>query len=446
MIKINKGLDLPIAGAPEQTIQDGPKVRTVALLGQDYIGMKPTMMVKEGDRVKLGQVIFTDKKTEGVQYTAPGTGTVRAINRGERRVLQSVVIELDDQEESVEFASYPAAELGKLSREQIEENLLKSGLWTAFRTRPFSRVPQVGTTPSSIFVTAIDTNPLAANPELIIKDQAEAFSNGLTLLTRMGSNQVFLCKAGGANIPTVEGVRVEEFGGKHPAGNASTHIHFLDPVSQTKTVWTIGYQDVIAFGKLFTEGRLPTERVVALAGPQVDKPRLLRTRVGASTEELSAGSLKAGKNRVINGSVWNGRTALGPHAFVGRYTNQLSVLLEGDSRDFMGWIAPGSDKFSVLNMFASVFSPSKKFNFTTTTNGSERAMIPVGQFETLMPLDILPTQLLRALVTGDIVTAMQLGCLELDEEDLSLCTFACPGKYEYGPILRDNLTRIENEA
>ncbi len=446
MIKINKGLDLPIAGAPEQTIQNGPKVRTVALLGQDYIGMKPTMMVKEGDRVKLGQVIFTDKKTEGVQYTAPGAGTVRAINRGERRVLQSVVIELDDQEESVDFASYPAAELGKLSREQIEENLLKSGLWTAFRTRPFSRVPQVGTTPSSIFVTAIDTNPLAANPELIIKDQAEAFSNGLTLLTRMGSNQVFLCKAGGANIPTVEGVRVEEFGGKHPAGNASTHIHFLDPVSQTKTVWTIGYQDVIAFGKLFTEGRLPTERVVALAGPQVDKPRLLRTRVGASTEELSAGSLKAGKNRVINGSVWNGRTALGPHAFVGRYANQLSVLLEGDSRDFMGWIAPGSDKFSVLNMFASVFSPSKKFNFTTTTNGSERAMIPVGQFETLMPLDILPTQLLRALVTGDIVTAMQLGCLELDEEDLSLCTFACPGKYEYGPILRDNLTRIENEA
>ncbi len=446
MIKINKGLDLPIAGAPEQTIQNGPKVRTVALLGQDYIGMKPTMMVKEGDRVKLGQVIFTDKKTEGVQYTAPGAGTVRAINRGERRVLQSVVIELDDQEESVDFASYPAAELGKLSRQQVEENLLKSGLWTAFRTRPFSRVPQVGTTPSSIFVTAIDTNPLAANPELIIKDQAEAFSNGLTLLTRMGSNQVFLCKAGGANIPTVEGVRVEEFGGKHPAGNASTHIHFLDPVSQTKTVWTIGYQDVIAFGKLFTEGRLPTERVVALAGPQVDKPRLLRTRVGASTEELSAGSLKAGKNRVINGSVWNGRTALGPHAFVGRYANQLSVLLEGDSRDFMGWIAPGSDKFSVLNMFASVFSPSKKFNFTTTTNGSERAMIPVGQFETLMPLDILPTQLLRALVTGDIVTAMQLGCLELDEEDLSLCTFACPGKYEYGPILRDNLTRIENEA
>ncbi|MBA4501972.1 Na(+)-translocating NADH-quinone reductase subunit A [Marinobacterium marinum] len=446
MIKINKGLDLPIAGAPGQTIQDGPKVRTVALLGQDYIGMKPTMMVKVGDRVKLGQVIFTDKKTEGVQYTAPGAGTVCAINRGERRVLQSVVIELDDQEDAVEFASYPAAKLDTLSREQIEENLLASGLWAAFRTRPFSRVPQVGTTPSSIFVTAIDTNPLAADPALIINEQAEDFVNGLKLLARMGSRQVYLCKAAGVQVPTAEGVQVEEFAGKHPAGNPSTHVHFLDPVSREKTAWIIGYQDVIAFGKLFVSGRLPTERVVALAGPQVEAPSLVRTRVGVATEELCAGKLKSGKNRVINGSVWNGRSAIGPTGFLGRYANQVSVLLEGDNRDFMGWITPGANKFSVLNMFASVFSPSKKFDFTTTTNGSERAMIPVGQFEALMPLDILPTQLLRALVTGDIVTAMQLGCLELDEEDLALCTFACPGKYEYGPILRDNLTRIEKEA
>lgn len=446
MIKINKGLDLPIAGAPEQVISDGNPVRTVALLGEDYVGMKPTMLVREGDRVKLGQAIFADKKTEGVQYTAPGAGTVKAVNRGERRVLQSVVIELDEQEEAVEFDSYSSSELSQLSREQVEKNLVASGLWTSFRTRPFSRVPQLGTTPSSIFVTAIDTNPLAADPALIIKEQSEAFQNGLKLLTRLEARNVFLCKAAGADVPSVEGVKVEEFAGKHPAGNPGTHIHFLDPVSQEKTAWVIGYQDVIAFGKLFETGRLPVDRVVALAGPQVNTPRIVRTRVGASTEELTAGELKSGKNRVISGSVWSGRKAIGPHAFVSRYANQLSVLLEGDSRDFMGWIAPGTNKFSVLNMFASVFAPGKKFDFTTTTNGSERAMIPVGQFEALMPLDILPTQLLRALVTGDIVTAMQLGCLELDEEDLALCTFACPGKYEYGPILRDNLTRIEKEA
>jgi len=334
-------------------------------------------------------VIFTDKKTEGVQYTAPGAGVVRAINRGERRVLLSVVIELDEQEEAVEFTRYSASELGSLSREQIEENLLASGLWTALRTRPFSRVPQVGTTPHSIFVTATDTNPLAADPEVIVNQQAEAFSNGLQLLTRLSGGKVFLCQAAGARLPAAEGVEVAEFAGKHPAGNAGTHIHFLDPVSQQKTVWTISYQDVIAFGRLFTEGRLPVDRVVALGGPQVKNPRLLRTRLGASTDELVAGELQPGKSRVISGSVWNGHAARGPLGYLGRHANQISVLLEGDQREFMGWIAPGREKFSVLNMFASMLTPGKKFNFTTTTNGSERAMIPVGQFEELMPLDIV---------------------------------------------------------
>lgn len=446
MIKINKGLDLPIAGAPEQQVSATIKTRTVALVGQDYVGMKPTMKVKEGDRVKLGQVIFTDKKTPGVQYTAPGAGVVREINRGERRVLQSVVIELDDQEEAVEFNSYPADQLSSLTRDQVEDNLIQSGLWTALRTRPFSRVPQTGTTPSSIFVTAMDTNPLAADPAPIIEAEAGSFSQGLQVLTRMGAGQVFLCKEAGRNLPAAEGVRVEEFAGKHPAGNPGTHIHFLDPVSQTKTAWYINYQDVIAIGKLFVTGRLPVERVLALGGPQVKQPTLVRARLGVSLDEVTQGRVKGDHNRVISGSVWNGFKAAGPMAYLGRYHNQISVLEEGDTREFMGWVAPGSNKYSVLRMFASMLSPGKAFNLTTSTNGSERAMMPVGQFEKLMPLDILPTQLLRALVTGDIVTAMQLGCLELDEEDLALCTFACPGKYEYGPILRDNLTRIEKEA
>nr|WP_067294843.1 Na(+)-translocating NADH-quinone reductase subunit A [Marinobacterium profundum] len=446
MIKINKGLDLPIAGAPEQLISAAPTVRSVAVMGPDYVGMKPTMAVKVGDRVKLGQVIFSDKKTEGVDFTAPGAGVVKEINRGERRVLQSVVIELDDNEEAVEFAKYDAGQLASLERAQVEQNLLQSGLWTAFRTRPFSKVPAPGSEPHSIFVTAIDTNPLAADPQIVVAEQAEAFANGLKLLTVLSKTKVYLCKAAGAKINTVEGVQLSEFSGIHPAGNASTHIHFLDPVSRTKTVWALGYQDVIAMGKLFTEGRLSTERVIALGGPQVDKPTLLRTRLGASLAEICAGRLKPGTNRVISGSIWNGRSASGPLGYLGRYATQVSVLEEGYKREFMGWIAAGTEKFSVLNMFASVLNAGKKFAFTTSTNGSERAMVPVGQFETLMPLDILPTQLLRSLITGDIVTAMQLGCLELDEEDLALFTFACTGKYEYGPILRDNLLRIEKEA
>ena len=446
MIKINKGLDLPITGEPAQTVSAEVAVKSVAIVGTDYVGLKPTMSVREGDQVKLGQVIFADKKNEGVVFTAPGAGVVKAINRGERRALQSVVIELSEQEEAVEFASYSADQLGSLSREQVEENLVASGMWTTLRTRPFSKVPALGSVASSIFVTAIDTNPLAVDPQVVISAESEAFAQGLTVLTRLGAGKVFLCAAPGASLPQVSGVTTETFEGKHPAGNPGTHIHFLDPVSRNKLAWYIGYQDVIAIGKLFTSGKLNVDRVVALGGPQVKEPTLLKTRVGADLNELTAGRLNEGDNRVISGSVWNGTAASGALAYLGRYATQISVLREGREREFMGWVAPGTEKFSVLNMFASMFSPGKKFNFTTTTNGSERAMVPVGQFERLMPLDILPTQLLRSLVTGDIVTAMQLGCLELDEEDLALCTFACQGKYEYGPILRDNLSRIEKEA
>ncbi|WP_210396417.1 Na(+)-translocating NADH-quinone reductase subunit A [Motiliproteus sediminis] len=444
MIKINKGLDLPIAGAPRQTIVDGAEVRSVAVIGTDYVGMKPTMAVREGDRVKLGQVIFTDKKTPGVKYTAPASGVVSAINRGEKRALQSVVIEIDG-DDAVEFPQTDAAALGQLSREQVVENLVESGLWTALRTRPFSKVPAPGSEPSSIFITAIDTNPLSADPAVIIAEQKDAFLQGQEILAKLVQGKLFLCKAAGADIPAAGVSTVAEFEGVHPAGNPGTHIHFLDPVSATKTVWYIGYQDVIAIAKLFTTGRLSVERVVALGGPQVSEPTLLRTRVGANTDELVAGRVKNADNRVISGSVFNGAIAEGPFAFLTRYTNQISVLLEGRSRDFMGWIAPGKEKHSLLNVVTGKFS-SKLFNFTTTTNGSERAMVPVGQFEDVMPLDILPTQLLRALVVGDMDTAINLGALELDEEDIALCTYACTGKYEYGPILRDNLTQIEKEG
>ena len=447
MIKIRRGLDLPISGAPEQTIVDGPKVRSVAVVGFDYHGMKPTMAVKVGDKVKLGQLLFTDKKTEGVKYTAPAAGTVAAVNRGERRVFQSVVIDVEG-DEAESFAQYSADQLASLSADQVKENLVDSGLWTALRTRPYSKVPTPASSPNSIFVTAMDTNPLAANPELIIRESREDFVNGLTLLSKLTDGKVYVCKAPGADVLTgnVNGVVSEEFEGIHPAGNAGTHIHFLDPVSAAKTVWTINYQDVIAFGKLFTTGQLPVERVVSLAGPQVEKPRLLRTRLGANLDELTAGEMKAGENRVVSGSVFGGRSARGAFAYLGRYHNQVTVLLEGRDRPMLHYLRAGFNMFSTLGLYVSSLAKGKKFDFTTTTMGSERAMVPVGSYENVMPLDILPTQMLRALIVGDTDMAQKLGCLELDEDDMALLTFVCPGKYEYGPILRDNLTRIEKEG
>jgi Na+-transporting NADH:ubiquinone oxidoreductase subunit A len=446
MIKINKGLDLPILGTAAQSISDSTAVRSVAVSGPDYVGCKPTMAVKVGDRVKLGQLIFSDKKTEGVHFTAPAAGTVKEINRGERRILLSVVIDVDETEESVEFSKYSTSELAQLSAEHVAEQLQQSGMWSALRTRPFSKVPAANTSPAAIFVTAMDTNPLAADPALIIAENADDFSNGLSLVAKLTQGKVYLCKAAGAEIPSAEGITLAEFSGVHPAGNVGTHIHHLEPVSRNHVAWTIGYQDIVAIGKLFTQGKLCVERIISIAGPVVKESVLVRTRLGAKISDLLKGVADTAGNRVITGSVWNGRTAKDGLDYLGRYSDQITLLEQGDKREFMGWAVPGANQFSVLNVFVSALNRAKRFSFSTTTNGSERAMLPVGQFERLVPMDILPTQLLRALVTGDIVSAMELGALELDEEDLALCTFACPGKYEYGPILRDNLTRIEREA
>ncbi|HDZ57558.1 MAG TPA: Na(+)-translocating NADH-quinone reductase subunit A [Pseudomonas xinjiangensis] len=445
MIKIKRGLDLPITGSPEQRIHDGRQVRSVAVVGFDYQGMKPTMEVQVGDRVKLGQILFSDKKTPGVVYTAPAGGVVSAINRGEKRTLQSVVIDVEG-DEAVNFDAHDAARLDALDSQAVRDQLVASGLWTALRTRPFSKVPAVDSKPTSIFVTAIDTNPLAADPAVVLESYAVEFENGLKVLSRIAN--IWLCKAQGASIPgeQLAGVRCESFAGPHPAGLPGTHIHMLDPVDGTRQVWHINYQEVIAIGKLFTEGKLWTDRIVALGGPQVEKPRLLKTRLGANLDELTAGELKTGNNRVVSGSVFGGRQARGPVAYLGRYHQQVSVLLEGDDRQMVHYLRPGADKHSVLNIFISKFSPSRLFDMTTTTNGSPRAMVPVGNYEQVMPLDILPTQLLRYLIVGDTDMAQKLGCLELDEDDLALCSYVCAGKYEYGPILRDNLTRIEKEG
>ena len=452
MIRIKRGLDLPINGAPEQAIHDANPVRSVAVLGHDYVGMKPTMEVSEGDRVRLGQLIFTDKKTEGVKYTAPGTGTVRAINRGAKRVFLSLVIDLDDdQSDQVTFAKYDDAQIGSLDREKVVENLVESGLWTTLRTRPFSKVPDPQTTPSSIFVNLMDSNPLALEPEVVAREHSQDLVRGLNVIARLCEGKVYVCRRAGSfqgleQEAVAANVQVEDFAGPHPAGLTGTHIHFLDPVSLNKWVWSINFQDVIAVGKLFATGQLWNERVVALAGPQVNNPRLLRTRVGANLTELLDAELRDGENRIVSGSVLAGRKVADPENFLGRYHQQITVLKEGRERPLFGYLSPGANRHSNLGIYLSSLFKGKKLDMTTTTNGSERAMVPVGSYETIMPLDILPTQLLRSLIVGDIESAMNLGALELDEEDLGLCTYVCPGKYEYGPILRTNLARIEKET
>ena len=452
--KIRKGLDLPITGEPQQSIEDAAAPGRVALVAADYHGMKPTMHVKVGDGVRRGQLLFEDKKTAGVRYTAIAGGKVAAIHRGGRRALQSVVIELDDGEragkaDTVRFAADTGKHPAELSGDQVKELLLESGLWTALRSRPFSRVADPAVQPHSIFVTAVDSNPLAPDPTVVLQGREDDFERGVAAVAKLTRGDVYLCTGAGTSWPVPQDarVRVEQFSGPHPSGTAGVHIHRLDPVDRNKVVWHLGYQDAIAVGRLFHRGELDVSRVVSLAGPAVARPRLLRTRIGGSTDDLASGETGDAEVRLISGSVFSGRTAQGAnHGYLGRYHNQVSVLAEGREREFLGWLAPGASKYSTTRAFFSSLMPGRKYAFTTTTNGSDRAIVPIGVYERVFPIDILPSFLLRALAMGDLEQAEALGALELDEEDLALLTFVCPSKSDHGQNLRDVLTIIEKEG
>ena len=446
-IRIKKGLNLLIAGGPVQVIGEAKRPKTVALLGDDYVGMKPQFAVSVGDDVKLGQTLYRDRRMPDVRYASPGSGKVIAINRGEKRRFLSISIRLEGDDE-ISFSPYAESRLPSLDRKTAAAFLLESGLWTALRTRPFNKTADPGTSPHSIFITAMDTNPLAPSMGKILEGRERDFINGLTVLSRFTNGKLYLCKAPEESIPlpTLESLSIVEFSGPHPAGNAGTHIHFLDPVDRKKTVWHVHAQDTAAIGSFFTTGRIPVDRVVALAGPSVKNPRLITTRIGASLDDIVSGELQEGNHRIISGSVLSGRAAGEGTGFLGRYHQQISVIPEAGKRVFLGWMRPGLDLYSVKNAVLSRFFPGRKIAFSTSSHGTTTALYPIGSYEKIMPLDVIPTFLLRSLAIDDLDEAESLGCLELDEEDLALCSFACPSKIDHGANLRRVLTLIEKEG
>jgi len=444
--QFRRGLDIPLSGPPRADVH-AKDVGSVALLPVDYPGLKPVLRVAEGQRVALGEPLFEDRADPQVRFTSPGAGTVTAIHRGAKRVLHGVVVTLDGAAER-EFEPVPRERISGLTREHVRQRLLDAGLWPALRTRPYGRVPSPAAEPHALFVTAMDTNPLAPDPRIMIGEYGADFADGVLALAALLDGSVYVCCGPGAEprLPDHPRVVLAEFAGPHPAGLPGTHIHALAPVSAQRSAWYIGYQDVIAAGRLFTTGRIATERVVALAGPAVQQPRLLRTRLGASIEDLTRGEIEPGECRVLSGSVLAGRATSDWADYLGRYHQQVTVLREGRDREFLGWTAPGANKFSLTRTFLSGFLPARLFPLTTNQQGRPRAMVPIGGFERVVPLDLLPTQLLRAIAVGDTDMAQALGCLELEEEDLALCSFVCPSKYDYGPLLRQALTRIEKEG
>jgi Na+-transporting NADH:ubiquinone oxidoreductase subunit A len=346
-IRISRGLDVPVAGEPEQVVHPGPRLKHVALCGVDYIGLRPRLLVEVGAVVGLGQPLLEDKRDPGVCYGSPGRGTVVAINRGARRVLESIVVRLEDSGgQDLSFEALSLRQIEHLDRDRVAERLLRSGLWTAFRTRPFSRVPPSDSAPRAIFVTAIDTRPLAPDPAVVVARDVEAFATGLQLLTRLTQGTIWLCTAPNWTmaLPEIERVQHVVFSGPHPAGLPGTHMHFLDPVGPGRTAWHIGFQDVTAFGRLFRKGSIDTERVVALCGVCINQPRLITTRLGASLEQLLRdGVCETAVCRVISGSLLGGRAATGALAFLGRYHDGLGIP-EGGAIYPFGWLGlyPGA--------------------------------------------------------------------------------------------------------
>jgi Na+-transporting NADH:ubiquinone oxidoreductase subunit A len=450
--RVRRGLDLPLAGAPVQSIEPARAVSRVALLAADAVGARPAFAVEPGARVALGQTLFEDRKTPGVRWTSPAAGTVEAIHRGAQRTVVSIVVRIDadadaDPAAAPRFASYSGANPATLDRADVVALLAESGMWTSLRERPFSHVPSPSRSPRSLFVTAADTHPHAPGVAVVLAGQEEDFATGVAVLAKLTDGPVHVCTGPDLALPLREDgrVKVHRFAGPHPAGTVGLHIHMLDPVDTVRHVWHAGYQDVAAIGRLFTTGRLDPARVISIGGPGAARPRLVRTRLGAALDELAAGETLPGEQRLVSGSVLGGRTASGPAAFLGRYHQQLAIVPEHVKRELFGWIAPGLAKFSIWNVVAGRFL-ARPLPLDTATHGGQRSMVPIGSYERVMPFDLLPTFLLRALASKDLERAELLGALELDEEDLALATFVDPGKTEWAPLLREMLERLRKEG
>ncbi len=443
-IRLKKGLDIPISGAPEQKIRTGATASRVALLGQDFIGLKPSMAVQAGERVRTGQQLFSDKNNPGVICTAPGSGTVLSINRGEKRRFTSLIIALDGDETTC-FLDTPGKDPETMPGEEIRATLIASGLWCGLRTRPYGRIPATDSVPASLFITAIDTEPLAADPGLIIARNPGDFRLGLQVLRRLLTCPIHLCSAG--QLPEMPEIHVWTFSGPHPAGLPSTHIHLIDPVGEKKTVWHIGYQDLMAIGYLFRTGSLQTERIVSLAGPAVRQPSLIVSRLGAWVPEICRAEIDHDRPcRQISGSVLSGRAMAAPNDFLGRFHDQISVVHEDSGRSLFNWLMPGRNRFSIRPLFLSALLGKRPLPMPTALWGGRRAIFPLGTYEQVMPLDIIATSLLKSIAVQDTEKSRDLGCLELIEEDLALCSFVCPGKNDFGPMLRQLLNTIELEG
>jgi Na+-transporting NADH:ubiquinone oxidoreductase subunit A len=441
-IKLKRGLDIKLQGKSEKVLYSAPQSETYALKPTDFTGLTAKLLVKQGEKVKKGSPLFFDKYTPEIVFTAPVGGRVVSINRGERRKILEVVIQ---KEENAGAVIFKKADPLSLSGDQIKEQLLKSGLWPFIKRRPYGIIPNPGETPKAIFISMFDTAPLAPDFRFIIQPRESTFQTGLDALSRMTAGSIHLGVNNEEYGVAFKRVEVHRFSGPHPAGNVGIQIHHVSPVSKGDIIWTVNALDVLCIGYLFETGELDLSRMVALAGPEVERPAYYKTWLGTSIASLTEGKRKKGNNqRIISGNVLTG-TKVSQNNFLGFYDSLVTVIPEGDAYEFMGWASPGIHKFSAGKTFLSSLFPKKEYILNANMHGGERAFVMSGQYEKFLPMNILPVFLLKAILVNDIDKMEQLGIYEIIEEDLALCEFACTSKIKVQDIVRKGIQSMIKE-
>ena len=441
IIKLCKGLDIRLQGEAAKTIVDAPLASEYAVSPLDFEGVTPKMLVKVGDTVEAGSPLFFDKKRPEILFTSPVSGTVAAVNRGEKRKILSVVVTADKE---VAYKQFASLDLAKASREQIIELLLESGLWTMFVQRPYGVIASPSDKPKAIFVSAFDSAPLATDYGFALSTSQQALQLGFDVLRRLTDGKVHLSYDADGYVPEIAGVELHAFKGKHPAGNVGIQIHHIDPINKGEKVWTLNIQDVAILGRLFLTGKVDLTRVIAVAGSCVAEPKYYRVIAGASIESILGGKLSNEHARVIAGNVLTGRN-VGKEGFLSVNANMITVIPEGDNYELLGWAMPRFKKFSVSRAYFSWLFPCRKYNLDTNLNGGERAFVMNDLYEKYLPMDIYPVHLVKACIANDLDKMENLGIYEVIEEDLALCEFVCPSKIEIQQVLRNGINLMMKE-
>ena len=442
-IKLRKGLNIKLKGSAKLELKTLPVPATVALKPTDFPGLTPKLKVKADTIVKAGEALFYDKYHPEIIFTAPYGGKIVSINRGERRRILEVVLETDVKAGSVEFKK---ADPNSLSGEEVKELILNSGLWPFIKKRPYGVIASPSEKPGSIYISTFDTAPLAPDYNFVLKGQMGTFQTGINALAKLTDGKVNLGVSANSDFTATKNVVINTVEGPHPSGNVGIQIHNTAPINKGDVVWTVNVQDVLFIGRLFETGKVDFTKTIALAGSEVEKPMYYKTILGANVNSLIDHKLvKANyKQRIISGNVLTG-TRIKPQNFIGFYDSVVSVIPEGDEYEFLGWAMPGIDKFSASKTFLSKLFPKREYEMNSNLHGGERAFVLSGQYEKLVPMDILPVHLLKAILVNDIDKMEQLGIYEVIEEDFALCEFACTSKIKVQDILRTGINTMIKE-